>query len=132
MITDVLKFHRKFNLPEGEEDELSNDPEAQKFRIAFMEEELREFADAIERGDRVKAFDALLDLAYVVHGTALFMGVNCLQWYEGEAAVQKANMSKERASNPGQSKRGTALDVVKPQGWVGPENRLYEILRWLK
>jgi len=35
--------------------------------------------------------------------------------------VQRANMSKVRASSESQSKRGSSLDVIKPEGWRGPD-----------
>jgi predicted HAD superfamily Cof-like phosphohydrolase len=34
--------------------------------------------------------------------------------------VQRANMSKERATSVSQSKRGSTFDVIKPKGWVPP------------
>lgn len=34
--------------------------------------------------------------------------------------VQRANMSKVRAKSAAESKRGSAWDVVKPAGWIGP------------
>lgn len=35
--------------------------------------------------------------------------------------VQRANMSKERATRDDQSKRGSAaFDIIKPEGWVPP------------
>jgi len=132
MIGDVLDFHKKFGLPDGETDQLTGDSHAQAFRLGFLQEELDELHEALEDGDRVKAFDALLDLVYVAHGTALFMGINPKQWAVGEGAVQDANMAKERATSEGQSKRGTTLDVVKPAGWTGPEDKLKEILSWEK
>lgn len=128
MISQVHKFHKKFGLPLGDEDKLSQDTEAQQFRIGFMQEELDEFKLAIENCDRVKAFDALLDLAYVVYGTALFMGIDPATWFYGMEAVQAANMAKERATSADQSKRGTSLDVVKPIGWRGPEEMLRRLL----
>ena len=124
----VREFHEKFGLPLGIVDQLMNDKEAQRFRIGFLQEELDEFKAAVEFGDNVKAFDALLDLAYIVYGTALFMGISSDKWQRGMEAVQRANMSKVRAQRQSDSKRGTTLDVVKPEGWVGPEEELAEIL----
>lgn len=124
----VQEFHKKFGLPLGVIDQLTNNKEAQCFRIGFLQEELDEFKEAIKDGDNVKAFDALLDLAYIVYGTALFMGVTPNMWSAGFYAVQKANMAKVRATQESDSKRGTTLDVVKPEGWVGPEEELAEIL----
>lgn len=42
------------------------------------------------------------------------------QWDELWNDVQRANMSKVRATDPSASKRGSAWDVVKPIGWVPP------------
>lgn len=130
MISNVLEFHQKFGLPNGQTDELLNDKHAQVFRLGFLQEELDELHEALQQGDRVKAFDALLDLTYVAYGTALFMGIDPGQWHAGMEAVQKANMSKERAVSKEQSKRVSTFDVIKPEGWVGPEQRLQEILSW--
>lgn len=102
------------------------------YRMKFMLEELNEFKDAYVDGDRVKMFDALIDLVYVATGTALFMGIDPGQWEAGFAAVHQANMAKVRAERPEQSKRGSIFDVVKPEGWVSPEPTLAEILTWPK
>jgi predicted HAD superfamily Cof-like phosphohydrolase len=115
MIDYVYEFHRKFGLPLGTDDELTR--EAETFRVNFMLEELREFKKALHDGDAVGQFDALLDLVYVAQGTALFLGIDPMQWAAGMRAVHDANMSKVRAKNSGESKRGTQLDVVKPDTW---------------
>ena len=44
-----------------------------------------------------------------------------LPWPQLWDEVQRANMAKERAKHAGESKRGSALDVVKPEGWVPPD-----------
>lgn len=132
MIGNVQEFHEKFGLPQGDADQLTGNFAALEFRVKFMKEELVEFIEAMGEEDRVKAFDALLDLAYVVYGTALFMGVTPGQWHAGMHAVHSANMAKVRVANAGESKRGSAFDVRKPEGWVGPEARLQEILSWNK
>ena len=136
----VHAFHEKFDLPTGEDDVLSRPPDdagepakidamhARAFRLGFLKEELKEYQNSIELGDRVGAFDALLDLAYVTFGTALMMGITPEQWNAGMAAVQAANMSKVRAQSADESKRGSKLDVVKPEGWCGPEEQLKRIL----
>lgn len=124
----VHEFHEKFGLPLGDKDMLMENPEAINFRGDFMQEELDEFHEAVAWGDNVKAFDALLDLAYVVYGTALFMGITPDKWRRGLEAVHRANMAKVRAQSSSDSKRGTTFDVVKPEGWTGPEEELAEIL----
>ena len=132
MIGNVAEFHEKFGLPMGTDDQLMNDPSAQEFRVKFLQEELDELKEALAEGNKTKAFDALLDLAYVAYGTALFAGINPAQWHAGMHAVHSCNMAKVSVAKAEDSKRGSAFDVKKPAGWVGPEARLEEILSWTK
>lgn len=83
-------------------------------RMRFMHEELTEFAEASSTGDIVGVADALADIVYVALGTAYKMG---LPFDDIWRAVQYANMQKVK----GMTKRGNAIDAVKPTGWVGPE-----------
>jgi len=83
-------------------------------RARFLAEELDEFMVGVGESDMVKIADALADIVYVALGTAHKMG---LPFEEIWAAVQIANMQKQR----GITKRGNAVDAVKPAGWVGPE-----------
>ena len=128
MIENVKKFHEKFNLPLGDADVLMSDLQAQNFRIKFIEEELEELKEALASNDKVKLFDALLDLDFVVKGAALFAGISPEQWNLGHDAVFTANMAKIRVAKESESKRGSSFDVVKPEGWQGPEEKLFEIL----
>ena len=139
----VQEFHRKFDLPDGEGDH-KHDLDAAGFRWKFLREEADEFMESLfpeevmtctygELGgytdtDKVHAFDALLDLAYVAYGTALMMGITPQQWADGFAIVHEHNMMKERAKSKEDSKRGSALDVIKPPGWTPPEPALYMLL----
>lgn len=115
---DVLAFQRKFSVPMAPSPSFL-DEDALQFRYRFMREELHEFIVAHLEGDMHGAADALVDLAYVLHGTALMMG---LPWQRLWDEVQRANMEKERATHAGLSKRGSALDVIKPEGWAGPDH----------
>lgn len=115
---DVLAFQQKFQVPMASAPAFL-DPQAFDFRFRFMHEELQEFCDAHHEGDMHGAADALVDLAYVLHGTALMMG---LPWPRLWEEVQRANIAKERATYAGQSKRGSALDVIKPPGWKAPDH----------
>ena len=90
-------------------------------RIRFMEEEIMELQTAYQLDDLAGVADALADLVYVALGTAYQMGVPFdAVW----AAVHKANMTKAR----GVTKRGMAIDAVKPVDWVGPEAEITEAL----
>jgi hypothetical protein len=115
---DVLAFHQKFEIPMAKEPSFLLE-DAFQFRLKFMQEELNEFEDGHTKGDMHEAADALVDLIYVVHGTALMMGLPWpMLWHE----VQRANMAKIRVENASQSKRGSKLDIVKPAGWVAPNH----------
>lgn len=78
--------------------------------------------DLVERTDHRDMhgeLDALIDLSYVLHGTALFHGFS--KFDQAFTHVHTAgNMVKVRATSIEQSKRGTKLDVVKPPGWTAP------------
>lgn len=116
--SDVLAFQQKFDIPMSPVPAFL-DNYANTFRINFMDEELREYVDACNHQDLAKAADALVDLVYVAHGTALMMG---LPWDKLWAEVQRANMDKVRATSVDQSKRKSTLDVVKPPGWQAPNH----------
>lgn len=118
---DVLLVHTKFDLPRPAKPQLLA-PDAFAFRWKFLVEELEEFGSAHHAGDIERAADGLIDLAYVVIGTAIFMG---LPWQQLWAEVQRANMAKERGTNV---KRGSfQADLIKPEGWRGPD--LAKVLR---
>jgi len=125
---DVLQFHRKFGIDYVGPPRLMP-RDLFEFRLKFLQEELTEFHDAHQAGNLMKAFDALLDLSYVLHGTAQLMG---LPWYSGHTAVHQRNMQKIRVENKEESLertgRGHAFDVVKPEGWVSPDRELNNLL----
>ena len=117
MLKDIKDFHKKFELhPLDEPGFLSKD--LTTFRIRFMQEELAEFIDAYRENNLHDAFDALIDLTYVVLGTAYLMG---LPFEDGWNEVHKANMAKIRTDDPSKSKRNSSVDVIKPEGWVVPD-----------
>lgn len=110
----VKDFHEKFGLVyDGPPRELP--PELARFRERFMDEELIEYVISGRLEDRL---DALVDLTYVIFGTALLHGFN---FEEAFRRVHEANMLKMRASSADDSKRNSAFDVVKPPGWTPPD-----------
>jgi predicted HAD superfamily Cof-like phosphohydrolase len=123
---DVGQFHAKFGL-----DNIGNgigprqvSPDLMNFRLKFLQEELNELQEGVDENNIEKIADALIDLVYVAYGTAHLLG---LPWAELWWEVQKANMTKQRAMNAGESKRGSEFDVIKPAGWKPPN--LLNILR---
>ncbi len=121
---DVQEFNFKFGLYyDGPPKPLTD--EMQAYRIKFMQEELNEYSKACITGDMEGQFDALLDLVYVAMGTAVFHG---FPWQAGWDEVQRANLSKVRATHQSQSKRGTVYDVIKPPEWRSPD--IAGVLEW--
>jgi predicted HAD superfamily Cof-like phosphohydrolase len=117
--SDVGEFHMKFGLPrhgDGVKPGMP-DADAMRFRVSRLVEEIDELRVAVAADDFPAAADALVDLVYIALGTAHFCR---LPWPELFAEVQRANMSKRRAASPNESRHGTSLDVVKPEGWRPP------------
>ncbi len=92
----------------------------ESFRIGFLIEELHEYVEACIKNDQAHAFDALVDLAYVLFGTSHLHG---FPFGIGWITVHRANMAKERCrlDEVTAAKRGSAYDVVKPEGWEPPD-----------
>lgn len=130
LVTDISVFHEKFNLTYDGPPRLL-DPETVEFRIKFMQEELNEYCEGVSEGNLSKQLDALVDLVYVALGTSYLQGFPfALAW----DAVHRANLRKERAGPNGEgSKRGSPLDVIKPEGWQPPDIEavlMYYSRRW--
>jgi len=118
----VKKFHDKFEIPRKDKPDFLK-PDEMRFRIDFLQEELNELRDATYDSDLELAFDSLIDLVWVALGTADMMGITEEIWDEGFNEVSRANLSKERAegADDSRSKRKHSLDIIKPEGWTGPD-----------
>ena len=120
-----------------------------QMRLNFMLEELEETAAAcgfsiymgndgktgFEQNSFMKvslenALDGLIDLQYVLLGTADLMGfshpgpgkfASSSIWHEGFSRVHNANMKKEPVVNAKESSRGFNIDLKKPKGWLKPQ-----------
>lgn len=127
---DVEQFHDKFGLHTPR---LANlpDQETHLFRMNFLHEELGETENAYLEGNISGYVDGLLDLIYVAYGTLLMAGIDAATINACWNAIQRANMSKERASHSddARSTRKNSLDVVKPEGWEPPD--IEGILRYM-
>lgn len=116
MFKDITDFHQKFELTyEGRPRELPDD--LFWFRQGFIDEEIKEYLKGWQDQNLEKQFDALIDIVYVVMGTAYMHGFN---WNRGWERVHAANMSKVRAKTAEESARDSTFDVVKPEGWEPP------------
>lgn len=131
---DIEDFHRRFGLgpeepgvPRALEDELA------EFRYNFIEEEAAEWLDANTmqtssslltpeevKTELVSQLDGIVDMLYVVLGTAHMQGFTAEHINEAWRRVHDANMKKVRAQAAEDSKRMSKFDVVKPEGWTPP------------
>ncbi len=133
-IEDIIAFHEKFGLAyNGKPRALPLD--VAEFRHKFAKEEADEFlkfsfraAGAVSEGDQSDytyslehILDALVDQMYVLLGTIYLSGMIDI-FPEAWDRVHEKNMQKVRAEHAGQSKRGSAHDVIKPEGWTPPSH----------
>ena len=110
----VSEFHEKFDL----EVIGKNLPaDVANYRVSFLQEELDEIKKGYQDGNNEEVLDGLVDLVYVALGTAYFHGFD---FNEAFRRVHVANLNKQRASDSTESKRGSSLDLVKPEGWEKP------------
>lgn len=110
----VAQFNSRFAIPRSR----MNKERLSKFRAGFMQEELDEYREAVEKGDPVGQVDALCDLIYVAIGAAIESGF--VGFDSHFAAVHAANMAKVPGKKPGRE-HSEGFDAIKPEGWTGPE-----------
>lgn len=120
MMDAVRAFQKKFN------QEYSGPPREMPASVASLRkkltlEEATELVLAIDRGELDEQLDALIDLLYVLIGTALQLGFTSDIVVAAFWRVHHANMQKELAPSRQASKRDSAWDIVKPEGWVKPD-----------
>lgn len=145
-IKDIQLFHSKFGVDyKGPPRMLPED--VFEFRLKFLGEELSEWClhhqhmVSILRDDQApdkaelthhleEQLDAMVDLAYVLFGTVHLHGLDHV-FAEAWARVHRANMAKVRAQSAEESKRGSALDVVKPAGWEPPSHTDLVEVNWV-
>ena len=91
--------------------------------IDMLQEELNELKDAVAATSEVDAFDALIDLKFVLTGTLGKMSLKPEQIVDGYEAVILANEMKG-------TQRSAEGKIIKPEGWeqYKPEPTLQAIL----
>ena len=84
-----------------------------------------EYSTAVTQARLVTQVDALLDSVIFSFGGLLRQGVTMDQAVQCLAAIMEANHLKKAGVKAG---RTGAPDAVKPEDWVGPEVRIFQIL----
>tara|TARA_B100002051_G_scaffold22324_1_gene17410 strand:- start:429 stop:800 length:372 start_codon:yes stop_codon:yes gene_type:complete len=108
--TDVKKFMQTFgqevkNKPAFPEEKIQN------LRIKLIDEELKEFREAIKNKDIVEVADALTDILYVTYGAGHAFGIDLDKCFH---EVQNSNMSKlDENGSPIYNKDGKVMKGPK-------------------
>ena len=108
--TDVKKFMQTFgqevkNRPSFPEEKIQN------LRIKLIDEELKEFREAIKNKDIVEVADALTDILYVTYGAGHAFGIDLDKCFH---EVQNSNMSKlDENGSPIYNKEGKVMKGPK-------------------
>ena len=121
---DMQDMHKKYGVDKWMDDEKTYDGihlrKYMKFRIGMMQEELDETKTAFDNKDAEEMVDGMIDLCVFAIGTLEVFGVDANKaWNE----VYKANMSKEVGIKEGRPNPLGLPDLVKPEGWTGPEHK---------
>jgi predicted HAD superfamily Cof-like phosphohydrolase len=122
LVQDLHDMHAKFGFHEWLE---ANKDDKEKmrmfltFRYKFLQEEMAEMGEAIEAGDSEEIVDALIDLMVVAIGTLDIFYVDA---YKAWDQVQNANMAKNAGVKPNRPNPLKLPDLMKPEGWVGPDH----------
>jgi len=103
------------------------DPAEMSFSLKALREEIDEMSLAYDRGDLVGVVDALADLDYFRRGILYKHGITPGLYDRVFAVVHECNMSK-RLGVPKPERSELPEDAVKPEGWVGPEERIRQLL----
>ena len=123
---DMIDMHHKYGVDKWMGDELKSDVDWRKinkfmqFRLGMMQEELDETKAAFENNDAEEMVDGIIDLCVFAIGTLEVFGVDANKaWDE----VYRANMSKEVGIKEGRPNPLGLPDLVKPEGWKGPNHK---------
>lgn len=120
----IAEMHAKFGVSQWVEDKLEKqDYESLRqflaFRVNFLHEELLETETAFSQGDVEEIVDGLIDLCVIAIGTLDILGVDAHKaWHQ----VHNANMAKEPGIKPSRPNPLGLPDMIKPEGWVGPDH----------
>lgn len=122
---DMQDMHKKYGVNKWMQAELQSDVDWRKinkfmeFRIKMMQEELDETKKAYQDKNKEEIVDGVIDLCVFAIGTLEVFGVDANKaWDE----VYRANMSKEVGIKEGRPNPLGLPDLVKPEGWKGPNH----------
>ncbi len=123
---DINDMHKKFGVHDWVREELNKKDKDWsrlnkflQFRINFLKEELNETEEAFNNKDAAEVVDGLIDLCVIAIGTLDVFDVDAQKAWE---QVHTANMTKERGVKESRPNPLGLPDLIKPEGWVGPNH----------
>ena len=123
---DINDMHKKFGVHDWVREELNKEDKDWsrlnkflQFRINFLKEELNETEEAFNNKDAAEVVDGLIDLCVIAIGTLDAFDVDAQKAWE---QVHAANMTKERGVKESRPNPLGLPDLIKPEGWVGPNH----------
>ena len=123
-IEDVTRFHYACNVPVFAVPCLPLQKRVDLRMDLIVEETVKELLPAMARGDLPKIADSLVDSLYVHIGAALEYGLPLQKIWD---IVQECNMAKVDPIT-GKVRYREDGKVLKPDGWVGPDERIKKLL----
>jgi len=124
-VNDIAEMHKKFGVREWMQEKIKNKEydllkKYLAFRLLMTYEELGEtLSAATVQGDSEEVVDGLIDLCVFAIGTLDVMGVDA---YKAWDEIHRANMIKEPGVKPGRPNKFGMPDLIKQEGWVGPDH----------
>ncbi len=117
---DIQIMHNKFGVKEWlEKSDHFQRQQLMKLRMRMLAEEFNETLQAYLQSDSEELIDGLIDLCVISIGTLDIAGVDAqTAWQE----VLNANMAKNVGIKPGRPNPLGLPDLIKPDGWVGPDH----------
>ncbi len=112
----VGDFHRAYGLPVRDVPTAEVGPDQVALRLALIQEEVGELADAAAAGDLIGVADALADIVYVAYGTAHVYGIDLDAVLD---EVHASNMTKLGAD--GRPIRRADGKILKGPGYRPPD-----------
>ena len=89
----VTAFHKAFGLCVNDTPTVEIDESTMNLRFSLMDEENKEYLDAVKNKDMIEVADALGDMLYILCGTIITHGMqNVIDEVFDE--IQRSNMSK--------------------------------------
>lgn len=100
------------------------------FFVGTLHEEIEEFEEAQDQ-DFIAQIDSIMDLIYFACGGLVRMGVPAELQQKIFEAIHEANMTKQGGMKDSRDITHD-LDAVKPEGWIGPEDRIIKLIECFK